>query len=125
MIIKCFVGLLVNCNNSPLIQTENSELLTKDTSFECYCTYPIEPFDMNVTLLSGGYHLKYHFEYSVKDSLCLQVVDLMKEDGKIEEINSFDYRIKKGSLGWLEFDYQEIFVFILGVSSSPSIFFNY
>ena len=117
--IILFFTFLWSCTNSEL---EKPQLSDVDTSFQCNCTYEVEPFENEIVKLSGGYHLKYYFDYTERDSLCKQVVDLMKGRDKIQNINWFDYRMKKGSLGWLEFDYQNSFVFILGVSSSPNIF---
>jgi hypothetical protein len=111
--------LAISCSNSPKIDV--LIIQQKDTSFDCNCTYEVEPFYNLDTLLDGGYHLKYYNTYSVMESGCYQIVDLMNESKKVKTISGVDYRLKHFSLGWMEADYSRNFLFVTGVSG-PNIF---
>ena len=113
--ILIFIFIFVNCNR----QKENNE---NSTSFDCNCTFNVEPFDDTIILLKGGYQIRYYFDYFEKDSLCVQVVDLMKKDKRINQINSIEYRFNKGGLGWVQADYENKFLFIIGIQSQPNVF---
>lgn len=114
------VAIIVGCSNHSKTKNISQKLLLKDTSFECNCSYQVESFEMDDTLLSGGYHLRYYYKFSAIDTQCLQVVDLMKGSMVIKSVNSMDYRFSHGRLGWKEVDYIDKFVFVIGILSMPN-----